>query len=276
MERRIDEILGGARAAGKTVLAPFLCAGFPETESLEPMLGVCERAGAPLAFLAMPHSPAILEGAETARALRETAHRGAALDAIFEQTRRARAVGAISGKFGLIISASASMVHRATDRSSNAAGPVAFMRRAKAAGFDGVLVPDAPVEEVGPFRVAADSVGLQLALAVAAAAPSARMGEIAKVATACVVGVARTAADMAPGCARFRQVSPLALLWGMEAATVAHVRSATEHGDGVIIAGALIRRVRGTSGRDAGARAEELLRELSAGLMPARVVGGAA
>lgn len=278
MERRIDEILGGARDAGKTVQTPYLCAGYPDNEALEPMLAACEHAGCPIAILAMAHATTFSEGADVAAAMGQVLSRGVKIDAIFELTRRARAIGAISGRFGLVAAVSAALLHR--DR---AAGPAGFMRRAKAAGFDGVLVVDVPLEEAGPYRVAADEAGVQFPMIVATSTPQPRVGEIAKVATGFLllkrVGRA-SAADLANAAARLRSVTQMPILVGSGATSPSHVRTATELGDGVVIAGALARCVAGASGKHAGEQAGALLRELAAGLAAgssaSRSSGGAA
>ena len=275
MERRIDEILGGARDAGKTVLTPYLCAGYPDNEALEPMLGACEHAGCPLAILGVPHALAIVEGASLAAAMGQVLIRGVKLEALFEQVRRARAIGAISSRFALVASVSASMLMR-----DPAAGPGAFMRRAKTAGFDAVLAIDVPLEEAGACRAAADEAGVQFPMLVSAATPQARLGEIAKVATGFVLLVIRAPgtqpSELAGTVARLRGVTPLPILVRMHAATPSHVRGATEHADGVVIAGALARRVSNAGGKQAGEAAGEFLRELAPGLVPAKPTGGAA
>jgi tryptophan synthase alpha chain len=275
VERRIDEILGGARAAGKTVLTPYLCAGFPDSESLEPMLAACEHAGCPLAILGFPHALPIFEGSDIAAGMRRALAAGMRLDAIFEQTRRARAVGAVSGKFGLVAAVSATVLARASE-----AGQIGFMRRAKSVGIDAVLVVDVPLEEIGPFRVAADEAGVQLGMLVSAAASQPRMTEIAKIANGFVLLVARAsnaaASEFAGAVARLRSVTQLPILAGMDAATVSHVRNVTAQADGVVVAGFLARRVADARGKQAGEVAGEYLRELASGLSPARSPGGAA
>lgn len=279
MERRIDEILGGARAAGKTVLTPYLCAGFPDSESLEPMLAACEHAGCPLAILGFPHALAVFEGSDIAAGMRRALAAGMRLDAIFEQTRRAHAVGAISGKFGLVAAVSASMLARASEAGSEA-GPGGFMRRAKSVGIDAVLAVDVPLEEIGPFRVAADEARVQLGMLVSAAASQPRMAEITKIANGFVLLVARAsnaaANEFAGAVSRLRSVTQLPILVGMDAATVSHVRNVTAQADGVVVAGFLARRVADARGKQAGEVAGEFLRELASGLSPARSPGGAA
>lgn len=273
VERRIDEILGGARDAGKTVLTPYLCAGHPDNESLEPMLGACEHAGCPMAILGFPHAIAILEGADFALAMNQVIQRGTKVEAILEQVRRARAIGAMSSRFALVAAVSAAMLVR------DPIGPVAFMRRAKATGFDGALVVDVPLEEAGPYRAAADDAGLQFPMLVSSASAPQRMADIAMIATGCAILVGRgsnTPTDLPAAAARWRSATQLPLLVGMDAATTSHVRAATEHAHGVIVSGTLARRVAKTSGRQAGESTDAVLHEISAGLAPARTSGGAA
>lgn len=272
VERRIDEILGGARDAGRTVLTPYLCAGFPDNDAIEPMLGACEHAGCPMAIVGVPYVGAIFEGADVCGAMGRVLSRGFRLDGFLEQVRRARAIGAISGRFGLVAAVAAAVANR--DRG---AGLAEFMRRTKAAGFDAVLMVDVPLEEVGAYRVAADGAGLQFPMVVSQAAPQPRLVEIAKTATGFVLLATRGGSpDLGGTASRLRDAARLSVLMGVEAAKVSHVRSATEHCDGVIVAGALVRRVSGSSGKHAGELAGEYLRELAAGLGPAHSLGDAA
>lgn len=274
MERRIDEILGGARDAGKTVLTPYLCAGFPDNEAFEPMLAACGQAGCSLAIIGLAHRGAIVEGTQVAAAMASVVARGTTIDATLEQVRRARAVGAVSGKFGLVAAASASMMRRDKEP-----GPGGFMSRAKAAGLDAVLAVDVPLEEAGPYRVAADEAGVQFPMLVSTTTPQPRMAEIAKVATGFLLLLSRAggaAADLANAASRLSSVAQTPILIGWDIATAAQVRSATEHGDGVVVAGPLTRRVANATGKHAGELLGEYVRELSAGLSAARPTGGAA
>src|SRR3569833_2515015 len=58
------------------------------------------------------------------------------------------------------------------------AGPAAFCQQLVEAGFNGLIVPDLPVDEAGAVEEAARSAGLDLTMLVAPVTPDERLAQI--------------------------------------------------------------------------------------------------
>lgn len=248
------------------------------------MLGVIlrglERGGAALAEVGFPYSDPIADGPTIAAAMHEALSRGTTVASVMEEVRVARAKGMVSGRFGLVAMASVSLVRRA---GKDAAGDSVFMARAKASGFDAVLLPDVPLEEAVPYRQAADRAGLTFPMLVSPTTPPARIAEIVGVATGFVYVLARTgitgeqadAPQVAGIAGRVRQATTLPIVCGFGISTPSHARAASAHVDGVIVGSAVVRRLAAAagSGRDAmgavEAEAEAMAREFC-DAMPAK------
>jgi tryptophan synthase alpha chain len=91
VERRIEQIFEGGRAAGRVHLAPFVCGGHPGTGMLGVILRGLERGGAALAEVGFPYSDPIADGPTIAAAMHEALSRGTTVASVMEEVRVARA-----------------------------------------------------------------------------------------------------------------------------------------------------------------------------------------
>jgi tryptophan synthase alpha chain len=186
---------------------------------------------------------------------------------VFDQVAQVRAQLTI----GLVAMCSISIVSRM-------GGPAGFCRQAAAAGFDGIIVPDVPLEEAGPVVAAATEAGLTASLLVAPTTPSARMAAIAKASTGFVYLLARagitgeqTEAPRIGGpVGDLRRTTALPIACGFGISRPEHVRAVVWEGgaDAAIVGSALVRRMgeAAAAGRDPVAEAERFTRELATGL----------
>jgi tryptophan synthase alpha chain len=154
-------------------------------------------------------------------------------------------------------------------------GAERFARAARAAGALGAIVPDVPLEEMGPLRAAFAPRGLALPLLIAPTTPLERAVAIAERSDGFAYLVSRlgvTSAsrepDFGPIAARVAQLRertarPLAVGFGI--ATPAHVRAVAAIADGAIVGSALIDAYAGTRGAEAVERVCALFNALDAG-----------
>jgi len=266
-ENRIDSVFAARRAAGKKCLAPFVVAGRPTVGALGDTLAALEAGGASLVEIGIPFSDPIADGPVIAEAMHKALQGGATLTGVFDAIRAARERVSL----GLVAMASVSIVHRVGERE--------FVRRAKEAGLDGFIFPDAPLEESDSLLAAAGEAGLTASLLVAPTTPPERAAQIASACTGFVYLLARTgitgerseAPDVASRVAMLREATDatdLPIACGFGISTAEHVRAVVEHADAAIVGSALVKRVEAAiaAGEDAADAAGAFTRELAAGL----------
>lgn len=250
---------------------PFVCGGHPEPGATARALPELEAAGASIVEVGIPFSDPIADGPVIAAAMHTALQRGSTPQTVFDEVASVR-----SGlKIGLVAMVSVSIVHRM-------GGPDGFVGKAKSAGFDGFIFPDAPLEESAVFAEAAARAGLTASLLISPTTSTRRMEAIAKACTGFVYLLARTgitgerqdAPEVAGMVSAIRQVTDLPIACGFGISTAEHVRAVTKHADAAIVGSALVRRMdaAASAGRDAVSEGGAFCRELAAGL----AVGGAA
>jgi len=258
---RIDDIFARQRAAGRRGLMPFVCGGHPAPDSLPAVLGGLEAGGAWIAEVGIPFSDPIADGPVIASAMHGALRAGATPETTFEQVASVRAGLSI----GLVAMVSVSLVE-------GMGGPEEFCERASRAGFDGLIVPDCPLEEAGRVREAASANGLTASLLVAPTTPRARAAEIARACTGFVYLVARagvtgargSAPNIAPMAEAIRAATDLPIACGFGISTPEHVASVVEHADAAIVGSALVKHL--TETHEAGGDVAGAARVYTAGL----------
>jgi tryptophan synthase alpha chain len=281
---RIDtifKVLRGVRAGAGKALMPFITAGDPDLAGTALILPALQRGGASICELGIPFSDPIADGPVIQESMGQALARGVRPGLILEMVSRQRA----QLDMGLVAMLSYSIVYRL--------GDAAFVRDCAAAGIDGFIFPDLPVEDSAPVRAAAGNAGLVCSFLLAPTTPPKRAELIARACTGFVYVLARAGvtgeqsalpADLTDRLTALRQITDLPLAVGFGISTAAQVRQVVEVADAAIVGSALVRRLGAYRGGDqagrvaAAAEAENFVCQLCAGLSPAgagRQAGGA-
>lgn len=272
---RIEEAFAKCKAEQRGMVMPFVVAGVPRAGDLSATLTQLEAGGAMVTEIGFPFSDPIADGPVIAQAMGEALRGGMTAERVFEEVKQVRPWLSM----GLVAMVSASIVHRC-------GGPEGFASRAKAAGFDGLLVPDVPLEEIEPYSAAAKGQGLSLSMLVSPTTPPARAELIVKACSGFVYVLARAGLtgeregvpEVSKLVTRLRGVTELPLACGFGISTADQVRavvwqgngaSATRLADAAIVGSAFVRVMQQASqgGEAAASAAAGLLAELSRGLL---------
>jgi len=266
---RIEQIFADLRSQNKRALMPFVCGGHPKPDSLRTLLPALEAAGASIVEIGIPFSDPIADGPIIAAAMHEAIAQGVTPRSVFEDVAAIRANTAQPVNLGLIAMCSVSIVHRM-------GGSNGFAQAAKQAGFDGLIIPDAPLEESRSILEAAAKHELTATLLISPTTPLRRAEEIVKASTGFVYLVARSgitgertdAPEIGSRVNKLRELSSLPIAVGFGVSTADHVRAVVRDADAAIVGSALVRRisVAHVEGRDAVAEATAFCRELATGL----------
>ena len=191
--------------------------------------------GADAIEIGLPFSDPMLDGPTIQEASDRALARGATLDRILAEVRSVRT------PVPLIVMTYANLAIRA-----------GFCERLAEAGIRGLIVPDAPLDEVAPIRDAANAAGLDLIPLAAPSTPAGRLRDIATGAQGFVYAVSvlgttgeRDRLDPVAGelAAALGALTDLPVLLGFGVSTPDHAAAAVRDADGVVVASALMRRL---------------------------------
>jgi len=168
---RIDATFERRRAAGHTVLIPYVTAGDPSLAVTAGILDALVDAGADIIELGVPFSDPMADGPVVQRASERALAQGVGLAMVLDIVRAFRKGNAATP---IVLMGYANPIE--------AMGTVAFADRAREAGVDGVLVVDYPPEEAEEFGELLAARGIALIFLLAPTTPEARIAAVAKLA----------------------------------------------------------------------------------------------
>jgi tryptophan synthase alpha chain len=254
---RIDRIFADLRGAGRKALMPYLTAGDPSVEATARMLPAIERAGAAICEVGIPFSDPIADGPVIQASMTYALDRGTRTTDIFAAVKRVRP----QVELGLIAMVSYSIVHKK--------GPDRFIAEAAAAGFDGFIFPDLPVEEADAVIGRVRDAGLVLSFLISPTTPLERAERIAKACSGFVYVLARAGItgerseiprDLPERLNRLRSVTSLPMAVGFGVANAEQVRQVVNVADAAIVGSAIMRRV--TQQREQGKPPEAVVESI--------------
>ena len=253
---RLESRLRGARDAGRKLLVPYVTGGFPDWERT---VEACALAGADAIEVGIPFSDPVIDGPTVQEASERALAAGATPQAV---------VGALAdldtGGVPLVVMTYYNIVHRY--------GHERFAASLVKAQVAGAIVPDLPLEEVGPWAAAADAAGVETVLLAAPTGSDERLARICARSRGFVYGVgllgvtgeraalARSALDIAR---RLKAITDKPVLVGIGVSNAAQAAEVATVADGAIVGSALIRRLLDGEGP---AGAGEFVAGLRAGL----------
>lgn len=227
------------RARGEAALAPYLMAGYPTLGATSELLYAIVQAGADLVELGIPFSDPLADGATLQAANQHALAGGATLSRVLDLVASVRSTIAVP----LVLMSYYNPVLRMGDR---------FAAQAAAAGVDGLIIPDLPVEESAPLRDACGAVGIDLVGMVAPTSPDDRVKRIARSASGFVYcvslkGVTGARHELSDGVRplveRVKAETSLPVMVGFGISTPDHVRAVTAFADGAVVGSGLLDRI---------------------------------
>jgi len=260
---RLEASVEALAVRGACGIAPYVTAGDGGLARTLLVLHALERAGAAAVELGVPFSDPIADGPLLQAAAQRSLEGGTTFAGVLELARAYRAEG---GSLPLCAFTYANPLLRR--------GVAAGVEALAAAGFDGLLVPDLPLEESGELFAAATGAGLAPVAFVtpttsdsrARAAGAASRGFVYVIGRVGITG-ARTALDPATLAylARVRALCERPLGVGFGLASAEQVAAIAPHATLAIVGTALVQRIHeaGAAGDEAAATgAEDFVREL--------------
>ena len=166
---RLQTVFDAGRAAGRPLIVPFVTAGFPHLDSTADLVEAMVAAGADIVEIGMPFSDPLADGPTIQRASERALANGVNLHRVLEIVGELRARQA-SADVPLILMGYCNPVLRY--------GLERFLSDARAAGVDGLIIPDLPPEEAAEYRAGCERTGLAAVFLVAPNAPDERIQRV--------------------------------------------------------------------------------------------------
>jgi tryptophan synthase alpha chain len=238
---RIRDAFDRARAQNRAAFVAYLCAGDPDFDTSLAACGAVVSSGADILELGVPFSDPLADGLTNQLAAQRALESGMTCARVFELVRRIRETSEVPIVFytyyNLIFSN----------------GVDAYVKAAKSAGVDGILVLDLPPEESAEALAACKEHGVDTVCIVAPTTPDSRLPKIAAAATAFIYYVSREgvtgvrdklAGGIPEAVARIRAHTNLPVAVGFGISTREQVSQVAALADGVVVGSALVNVIR--------------------------------
>jgi tryptophan synthase alpha chain len=237
---RIDQKFIELRKAGKKAFIAFITAGDPDLAATEKLVFALEEAGVDIVELGVPFSDPLADGPTIQAASYRSLQKGTSLAKILQLVKRVRQRSDIP----IALMTYYNPVFHF--------GEKAFVAQAKAAGVDGVIIPDLPLEEAGNLRGLALKADLATIFFLAPTTAKERMAPVIKAATGfiyyvSIAGVTGSQKAVASQIAqRIRIVKTLTqkpVCIGFGVSTAEEAKAMTAAADGVIVGSAIVKEI---------------------------------
>jgi tryptophan synthase alpha chain len=229
----------GAAAEERAALVPYVVCGRPSLDAMPELVGSLVAAGADIVELGVPFSDPLADGSVIRDATRLALDAGVTVGRCLDAVRAIRTAG---HEVPLILMGYVNpLLAYGLDR---------FCDDAAAAGADGLIIPDVPLEEAGALRAAAARAGLGVTFLATPLTGESRIAELAEASTGFLYAVATTGTTGARGDVAASTIElleratgaagevPVAVGFGVS--TPEHVAALAPHADGVIVGSALV------------------------------------
>jgi tryptophan synthase alpha chain len=257
---RLQEAFTRIREQHAPGLVTYVTAGDPDLDRTAGILRALDRAGADVLEVGVPFSDPLADGPVIQRATERALAAGTTLSSVLDLLHSIR--GEISAP--IVIFSYANPILRL--------GAERFADRAYAAGVDGVLILDLPIEEADESRAMLARRGIDTILLLSPTTTDVRLRRAADLGSGFLYAISRLGVtgardSLAEGAQemvrRIRTVSDLPVALGFGISKPDHVRAVGQWADAAVVGSALVDVIaREGASRDLNTRVEEYVRWL--------------
>ena len=217
---------------------PFLVAGDPTLSHTSDLICALEEAGADMIELGVAFSDPIADGPTIQAAGQRALASGVTLSAVLDMVKDIRKKVTLP----ICLMCYYNLLYQYPIEQ--------FAERAAEVGIDGVIVPDLPIEEAGPWRGAAIRAGLRTIFLVTPTTPHERVKKIDSLSTGFLYYVSLTGVtgarkelpgDLTLALDRTRNEARNPVAVGFGIGTASQVAALAPHADGIIVGSALVK-----------------------------------
>ncbi len=245
---RLSDTFARLKKDNRAAFIPFISAGDPDMDTSLAILEALPACGADIIELGMPFSDPMADGPAVQMSSTRAIAAGATLPKVIELVKKFRRK---DSKTPIVLMGYFNPIH--------AYGAARFARDVAAAGVDGLIAVDLPIEEDEVLRVPAAAQGVDLVRFVTPTTDAARLARIVESATGylyyvSVAGVTGTKsfsqADVADAIARVRAATALPVAVGFGIRTPEQAATIAGIADGVVVGSAIVGKVAENLGQE--------------------------
>lgn len=235
-ERGVQDVLAAKVASGRKLLVPFISGGF--RDDWQDVVAACIDAGSDAVEIGIPFSDPVMDGPTIQQASERALARGASPLGIIDE------LVALDSPVPIVVMTYYNPVFHA--------GLARFADALVAAGVEGIILPDCPLEELAPWHAVADSRALATIGLVGPITPDDRLARVCAAASGYIYGVnlmgvtgvrANISESSAKLAARIRATTDLPVIMGFGISGPDQAAQVAATSDGVIIGSAIMRRL---------------------------------
>lgn len=243
---RISDTFERLKADGRGGLIPFVTAGHPDIPTTRRLLPALQKAGADIIELGVPFSDPIADGLVIQRSSQQALRNGVTLKEILSLVAEVRSDLGVP----IVLFSYVNPVLQF--------GVENFSRAGAAAGVDGVLLSDLPLEEAAEVRNTLSKNSIDLILLAAPTSSEQRLRMIADSARGFIYAVSRTGVTGTRNelsqqaeelVKRLRVLTCLPVAVGFGISTADQVRQVCEYADAAVVGSAIVKEIEENSDR---------------------------
>ncbi|MGH8687677.1 MAG: tryptophan synthase subunit alpha [Burkholderiales bacterium] len=257
---RIRAVFDGLHQAGRKALIPYITAGDPSLAMAVPLMHALVEAGANIIELGVPFSDPMADGPVIQRSGERALRNGVGLGDVLGMVRAFRQQ---DSRTPLVLMGYANPIE--------AMGVEHFVRRAREAGVDGVIVVDYPPEECVQFAALAKENGIDPIFLLAPTSTDRRIEEVGRVGGGFLYYVSLRGVtgaghldldDVAARIPKIRAATRLPIGVGFGIRDAQSARRVAQTADAVVIGSRIIQEIEAAGAEHALARVKALLRPI--------------
>jgi tryptophan synthase alpha chain len=238
---RLDDTFARLRAARKKAFVSYIMAGDPDVATAQAVMNGLPAAGVDIIELGLPFTDPMADGPTIQLAGQRALEHGMTVDATLQMVRDFRATDATTP-----------IVMMGYYNPINARGVDLFLKQAKEAGIDGLIVVDLPPEEDDELCIPAQAAGLNFIRLATPTTDAKRLPKVLQntsgfvyyVSVTGITGAAAAqAADVAPEVARIKQSTDLPVIVGFGINTPEAARTIASVADGCVVGSAIVKEI---------------------------------
>ncbi|WP_138420135.1 tryptophan synthase subunit alpha [Aquibacillus sediminis] len=236
-KQKMDQAFEQVLAKGDKAFVPYIMAGDGGLDQLDEQLQFLEESGATVVELGIPFSDPVADGPTIQEAGIRALAEGVSLRAVLEKLQQSKQ----SRTIPVVLMTYINPIY--------AYGVAEFADDCDAAGVDGLIIPDLPLEEEGLIVEALQKNDIALIRLAALTSTKDRLSQIAERTEGFLYAVTVTGTtgarnsfqdDLAAHLEALKGQCSVPVLAGFGVSTPEHVRSLTEHCDGVVVGSRIV------------------------------------
>lgn len=237
---RIEKTFKGLKSLNKKAFIPYIMAGDPSVEKTKELVLVLEECGADIIELGVPFTDPLADGPTIQRAAERALKGGVTLKGVLALVKDLRA----KTRVPLVLMTYYNPVFKY--------GEERFVKDAKDAGVDGVIIPDLPPDEAGELIKTAKKAGLATIFLLAPTSTEDRIKKVAAAARGFIYYVSMTGitgaqilldGSIGKSINNIRSITDKPVAVGFGISTPEEARAVSGISDGVIVGSAIVRKI---------------------------------